>query len=90
MSGWHDAGRAWQTSLGAFLPVVEGSPVASAPAHALVLQLPMEGVLAEGGALNFVLKRPQGMHPEWLQGTGQCDFRISVKRVGCSYPTFVS
>jgi len=41
----------------------------------------MEGVLAEGGALNFVLKRPQGVQPEWLQSTDNRDFLISFKKV---------
>ncbi len=86
MTGSLAAGRAWQTTLGAYLPLVQGSAVASDPAHALVLQLPLEGVLAKGGALNFVLKRPQGMHPEWLQGSGNHDFRISFEKVWCLFP----
>ena len=79
--GWHAAGRAWQTTLGAYHPVLQGSPVTSEAAHALVLQLPLEGVLAKGGALSFVLKRPQGVHPEWLQSAENQDFRVSFEEV---------
>lgn len=41
----------------------------------------MEGILAEFGGLNFVLKRPGGSKPEWMQSTGNKDFHVSFPKV---------
>ena len=59
------AGKAWQTPFGVYAPVMDGEPMSSCAAHAVVLQLPLEGML-QGGGISAVLKRPAGMHPEWL------------------------
>ncbi|CAK0757182.1 hypothetical protein CVIRNUC_002519 [Coccomyxa viridis] len=71
-AGWHTipdrsfgAGKAWQTPFGMYAPVMDGKSVSSCGAHAVVLQLPLEGRL-QGGGISAVLKRPAGMHPEWL------------------------
>ena len=58
------------------------TPNSSSPAYAVLLELPAEGILAESGGLNFVLKRPGGSQPEWLQGTGNKDFEIAFPEVG--------
>ena len=75
------AGRAWQTSFAPYLPVTNDTPNTSCPAYAVLLELPADGILAEGGGLNFVLKRPGGSQPEWLQGTGNRDFEIAFSKV---------
>ena len=59
------AGKAWQTPFGMYAPVMDGAPVASCATHAVVVQLPLEGML-QGEGISAVLKRPAGMHPEWL------------------------
>ena len=64
VTGMH-AGKAWQTPFGMYAPVMDGEPMSSCAAHAVVLQLPLEGRL-QGGGISAVLKRPAGMHPEWL------------------------
>jgi len=63
-----------------YMPVVKGVAAASCAAHAVVLQLPLEGVLC-GGGLAAVLKRPAGHHPEWLVGPHNRDFFISFEEV---------
>ncbi len=63
------------------MPVAKGGAAASCAAHAVVLQLPLEGVLS-GGGLAAVLKRPPGNHPEWLVGPHNRDFFISFSEVG--------
>jgi hypothetical protein len=60
---------------------MEGTAKPSCAAHAVVLQLPLEGVLA-GGGITAVLKRPAGNHPEWLVGPHGRDFFISFAEVG--------
>ncbi len=65
-----------------YTPVAGGSKAASCAAHAVVLQLPLEGVLS-GGGLAAVLKRPAGRHPEWLVGPHNRDFFISFAEVNC-------
>ncbi|BDA43844.1 Alpha-glucan water dikinase, chloroplastic at C-terminar half [Coccomyxa sp. Obi] len=81
--GWHtipdksfSAGKAWQTPFGMYMPVARDGAATSCAAHAVVLQLPLEGVLS-GGGLAAVLKRPPGNHPEWLVGPHNRDFFIS-------------
>ncbi|CAL8469831.1 g9373 [Coccomyxa elongata] len=82
-AGWHtipdksfSAGKAWQTPFGMYMPIAKSGAAASCAAHAVVLQLPLEGVLS-GGGLAAVLKRPPGNHPEWLVGPHNRDFFIS-------------
>ena len=55
--------------------------MASDPAYGLVLQLPAEGLLQNGGGLSFVLKRPPGTQPEWLQSETRRDFSVSFEKV---------
>jgi len=62
------AGAAWQTTLGAYAPVVAGRPAPAAGGVALVLQLPAEGPLAAGGVAG-VLRRAPCAGAEWL-GSG--------------------
>ncbi len=75
------AGRAWQTSFAPYSPVIKSAPNASSPAYAVLLELPADGILTDGGGLNFVLKRAAGSQPEWLQGTGNRDFHIDFSKV---------
>ncbi len=75
------AGKAWQTPFGMFAPVMEGAPVSSCAAHAVVLQLPLEGML-QGGGISAVLKRPEGVHPEWLTQDHGRNFYVSFAEVG--------
>lgn len=63
-----------------YTPTANGAKAASCAAHAVVLQLPLEGVLS-GGGLAAVLKRPAGRHPEWLVGPHSRDFFISFAEV---------
>ena len=74
------AGKAWQTPFGMLAPVMEGVPVSSCAAHALVLQLPLEGTL-QGGGISAVLKRPEGVHPMWLTQGHNRNFFISFAEV---------
>ena len=74
------AGKAWQTPLGRYAPQRMES-VAEGAAWALVLQLPLEGLLSNGGGVHFVVKRGQGSHPEWLQGPDHRDFFIPLDQV---------
>lgn len=62
------------------MPVIESGAIPSCAAHAVVLQLPLEGVLA-GGGITAVLKRPAGNHPEWLVGPHGRDFFFSFDKV---------
>ncbi len=64
-----------------FAPVMEGAPVSSCAAHAVVLQLPLEGML-QGGGISAVLKRPAGIHPEWLTQDHGRNFYVSFAEVG--------
>lgn len=43
----------------------------------------MKGALESGGGLDFVLKRPSGNHPEWLQSVHRRDFHFGFKEVRC-------
>ena len=72
-------GRAWQTTFATYIPVRKGRTIVSDPAYGLILQLPLQGALEKSGVLNFVLKRPSGENPEWLQSTGNRDFQLSLK-----------
>lgn len=54
----------------------------SDPAYGLVVQLPLEGFLKKDGGLNFVLKRPGGSKPEWVQGPHNKDFWVPFNLVG--------
>ncbi len=74
------AGKAWQTPFGMYAPVTDGSATPSCGAHAVVLQLPLEGVLA-GGGITAVLKRPAGNIQEWLVGPHNRDFYFSFNEV---------
>lgn len=76
------AGKAWQTPLGRYAPQ-RAESVAEGAAWALVLQLPLEGLLMNGGGVHFVVKRSQGSQPEWLQGPSHGDFFISLDQVTC-------
>ncbi len=67
-----------------YMPIAKSGAAASCAAHAVVLQLPLEGVLS-GGGLAAVLKRPPGNHPEWLVGPHNRDFFISFAEVGPSF-----
>ena len=77
------AGKAWQTPFGMYAPVMDGAPVSSCGAHAVVLQLPLDGML-QGGGISAVLKRPVGMHPEWLTQQHGCNLFVSFAEV-CLY-----
>ena len=83
------AGKAWQTPLGMLAPVMEGVPVASCAAHAVVLQLPLEGML-QGGGISAVLKRPEGVHPEWLTRDQNRNFFVSFAEVWAAQLVFRS
>lgn len=74
------AGKAWQTPLGRYAPQASASASEGA-AWALVLQLPLEGLLSNGGGVHFVVKRAQGSQPEWLSGPHNKDFFISLDEV---------
>ncbi|KAL3148770.1 COP9 signalosome complex subunit 8 [Trebouxia sp. C0009 RCD-2024] len=83
-AGWHTdpdysqgAGKAWQTPLGRYAPQ-RAESAAEGAAWALVLQLPLEGLLTNGGGVQFVVKRGQGSQPEWLQGPDHQDFFIPL------------
>ena len=54
---------------------------AEGAAWALVLQLPLEGLLGNGGGVHFVVKRAQGSQPEWLSGPHNKDFFINLDQV---------
>ena len=54
---------------------------AEGAAWALVLQLPLEGLLSNGGGVHFVVKRAQGSQPEWLSGPHNKDFFINLDQV---------
>ena len=54
--------------------------MSSCAAHALVLQLPLEGTL-QGGGVSAVLKRPEGAHPMWLTQGHKRNFFISFAEV---------
>ena len=71
-------GRAWQTEFATYVPVRKGRAILSDPVYAAILQLPMQGILQKSGVLNFVLKRPPGQNPEWLQSKGNNDFRAAL------------
>ena len=73
-------GKAWQTPLGRYAPQHSES-AAEGMAWALVLQLPLEGLLSNGGGVHFVIKRAQGSQPEWLSGPHNKDFFISLDQV---------
>lgn len=73
-------GKAWQTPLGRYAPQRSES-AAEGAAWALVLQLPLEGLLSNGGGVHFVVKRAQGSQPEWLSGPHNKDFFISLDQV---------
>lgn len=55
--------------------------MASCAGHAVVLQLPLEGALREGGGVSAVLKRPEGTHPEWLTQHRGGNFLFSFAEV---------
>lgn len=74
------SGKAWQTPLGRYAPQRPES-AAEGAAWAVVLQLPLEGVLSNGGGVHFVVKRAQGSQPEWLSGPHNKDFFISLDQV---------
>lgn len=74
------AGKAWQTPLGRYAPQ-RAESAAEGAAWALVLQLPLEGLLTNGGGVQFVVKRGQGSQPEWLQGPDHQDFFIPLDQV---------
>ncbi len=74
------AGKAWQTPFGMLAPVMEGAPVSSCAGHAVVLQLPLEGML-QGGGISAVLKRPDGVHPTWLTQGHNRNFFVSFAEV---------
>ena len=73
-------GKAWQTPLGRYAPQRSES-AAEGAAWAVVLQLPLEGLLSSGGGVHFVVKRAQGSQPEWLSGPHNKDFFISLEQV---------
>lgn len=73
-------GKAWQTPLGRYAPQRSES-AAEGAAWAVVLQLPLEGLLSNGGGVHFVVKRAQGSQPEWLSGPHNKDFFISLDQV---------
>ena len=74
-------GKAWQTPLGRYAPNPSSASSGGA-AFGVVLQLPLEGVLSQGGGIQFVLKRAQGSQPEWLTGPDSKDFFVDVTQVG--------
>lgn len=74
------AGKAWQTPLGRYAPQRSES-AAEGAAWAVVLQLPLEGLLSNGGGVQFVVKRGQGSQPEWLSGPDYKDFFIHLDQV---------
>ena len=76
------AGKAWQTPFGMLAPVMQGAPVSSCAGHAVVLQLPLEGVM-QGGGISAVLKRPDGVHPTWLTQGHNRNFFVSFAEVLC-------
>jgi hypothetical protein len=78
------AGKAWQTPFGAYVPQLKQAGRPAWEAHCVVLQLPLEGVLA-GGGIAAVLKRPPGAHPEWLTGPARRDIFVPFQeaRISC-------
>lgn len=79
------AGKAWQTPLGRYAPQHSES-AAEGAAWAVVLQLPLEGLLSNGGGVHFVVKRAEGSQPEWLSGPHNKDFFISLDQVATQLP----
>lgn len=75
----HGAGKAWQTPLGRYAGQ-PGSPFAGRTARAVVVQIPLEGVLSRTGGIQFVLKRAQGTQPDWLSGPDNKDFFVSLNQ----------
>ena len=75
------AGKAWQTPLGRYACQQAGKEFTVGQACAVVLQVPLEGLLSKAGGVQFVLKRPQGQQPEWLSGPGKKDFFVSFDEV---------
>ena len=75
------AGKAWQTPLGTYAPQQVGESGPGGKAWAVVLQLPLEGLLSKGGGIQFVVKRAAGAQPEWLSGPDNKDFFISFAQV---------
>ena len=74
------AGKAWQTPFGMYAGVVNGKPRPGLAAAAVLLQLPLEGVL-RGGGIASVLKRPPGANPEWLTGPHRRDIFVGFAEV---------
>lgn len=76
-AGWHTdpgvshpAGRAWRTPFGDFQQQQQQDDAGGPVAHAVLLQLPLDGPL-QGGGVAAVLTRPPGQGEEWLkQGNG--------------------
>lgn len=75
------SGHAWHTPFRSYAPSFLDEPVTLLAAHSCALQLPLDGVIAEGGGLSFVLHRPPGSKPEWLRNSTQRDFYLSCKPV---------
>ncbi len=75
-------GQAWYTPFRCYVPTFLDEPVTLLTSYSCALQLPLDGVIAEGGGLSFVLKRPSGSKPEWLRNATQRDFYLSCKPVG--------
>lgn len=73
-------GKAWQTPLGRYAPRSSTASPGGA-AFGVVLQLPSEGILSQGGGIQFVLKRAQGSQPEWLTGPDSKDFFVDITQV---------
>ncbi|KAI3438818.1 hypothetical protein D9Q98_001235 [Chlorella vulgaris] len=73
--GWHTSpgvstptgSLAWETVFGAYAPVMQGEQVVEAASYSVVLQIPLEGVLALRGGIKCVLKRTDGGQPEWIK-----------------------
>eukprot|EP00891_Asterochloris_glomerata_P000265 jgi/Astpho2/265/Aster-x0911 len=88
--GWHtipaeskDAGRAWQTPLGSYTPASAAHPASGLTCQAVVLQVPLEGVLYNG-SLAFVVKRPSGKQPEWVTGPQGKDLTLGLEKASGS------
>lgn len=75
------SGHAWHTPFRSYAPSFLDEPVTLLAAHSCALQLPLDGVIAEGGGLSFVLHRPPGTKPEWLRNSHSRDFYLSCKPV---------
>ena len=66
-------------------PVIRNHNVSGICAHAVVLQLPLEGSL-KGGGIAFVLKRAPTLAPTWLGKARDGDFYVSFQEVRpCQY-----